>query len=170
MTHSVYIALGSNIGDRLANLQSAIRLFAPAIEPLICSAVYETPPWGYLDQASFLNQVVLATTELSPHNLLARLKKLESDLGRMKTFKNGPRVIDLDLLLYDDEVIESPPLIVPHPRIDERAFVLVPLAEISPDLIHPVLKQSFHVLLDQVDASGIHRYAPGGCPKMDLDP
>lgn len=163
MAHSVYIALGSNVGDRLENLRSAIYSFEPEITPLICSAVYETPPWGYHDQPSFLNQVLLATTNLSPQDLLAHLKKLETDLGRVKTFKNGPRVIDLDLLLYDADVIESPPLIIPHPRMDERAFVLVPLAEIAPDLIHPVLRQTIQALLDQVDTSGICWYAPADC-------
>jgi 2-amino-4-hydroxy-6-hydroxymethyldihydropteridine diphosphokinase len=167
MTHSVYIALGSNVGDRLTSLQSAVQALQPDVNPLVCSSVYDTPPWGYFDQPTFLNQVLLGATDLDPQNLLAHLKKTEVDLGRVKTFKNGPRVIDLDLLLYDDEVIDSPPLIVPHPHMQERAFVLVPLSEIAPDLIHPVLGQSMRDLLSQVDASGIYWYAPADCPPKD---
>ncbi len=137
--HVIYIGLGSNLGDRLENLQAAIAALESEVHPIECSSVYETPPWGYLDQPNFLNQVVMAETELSPEDLLSHLKGIEADLGRQETFQFGPRKIDLDIIFFDDKVIESHPITIPHPRMESRGFVLLPLADLAPNLEHPVL-------------------------------
>lgn len=160
MAHIAYIALGSNLGDRAENLAAARAGMEAGIHIVEASKVYETPPWGYEDQPVFLNQVIKGETELSPEPLLTFLKDLEGQMGRRKTVRYGPRVIDLDILFYDDLIYESPRLTVPHPRLSERAFVLVPLAEIAPDLRHPVLGVTVKQLLEQVDASGIRPYSP----------
>jgi 2-amino-4-hydroxy-6-hydroxymethyldihydropteridine diphosphokinase len=158
--HQTYLALGSNMGDRLKILKAAIRALPPAIRPLARSLIYETTPWGYTDQPDFLNQVVLAETNLSPQGLLARLKLIEANLGRRPNFRYGPRLIDLDILFYDDLVLQTPELTIPHPRLAERAFVLVPLADLAPDLRHPVLGQTVRHLLKGVDSRGVHPYNP----------
>lgn len=155
MTHDIYIALGTNIGDRIENLRAAIRSLPPHFERVRPSRIFETPPWGYADQPAFLNMAVHARTDLSPAESLARLKQAEVELGREQTFRWGPRLIDLDILFYDDLVLDSPPLVIPHPRLHERAFVLVPLADIAPGLIHPVLGKTVRGLLAEVDASSI---------------
>jgi len=155
MDHIVFLALGSNIGNRNANLKAAINSLTPQMAVKNRSSVYETPPWGFTEQAPFLNQVVMVYTYLAPEALLSHLKRLETALGRIPNFKNGPRMIDIDILFYDDLVTDTPPLVIPHPRLHERAFVLVPLAEIAPDFIHPVLGKPIHKLLDAVDRSDI---------------
>lgn len=155
MTHDIYIALGTNIGDRLANLIHALRSLPPHFERVRPSRVFETPPWGFTDQPAFLNIALHARTLLSPSESLARLKQLEVELGREPGFRWGPRLIDLDILFYDELVLDSPPLVIPHKRLHERAFVLVPLADIAPDLVHPVLGKTIRELLTEVDASGI---------------
>jgi 2-amino-4-hydroxy-6-hydroxymethyldihydropteridine diphosphokinase len=169
MSHTVFIALGTNLGDRLANLKVALAALAPQVRPDACSPVYETPPWGYSDQPRFFNQVVRAETDLAPRPLLAHLKQTETQVGRIPTFQNGPRVIDLDLLFYDDLVLESPRLAIPHPRLSGRPFVLVPLAELAPGLRHPVLGLSVKEMLARVDASEIAWVAPGGCDELDVE-
>jgi 2-amino-4-hydroxy-6-hydroxymethyldihydropteridine diphosphokinase len=158
MRHTVYIALGTNLGNRLDNLQAAIQSMPPEVIVLAKSHVYETPPWGYEDQPSFLNMVIKAETELEPEQLLQYLKGLETELGREQSFHWGPRLIDLDILFYDDLVLDSPPLIIPHPRLHERAFVLVPLMDLAPELIHPVFKKSVRELIAEVDTQGIVRF------------
>lgn len=138
MVHSLYLSLGSNLDDRLSNIQTAILLLPPKIQPTMQSAVYETEPWGYTDQPAFLNMAIKAHTTLDPFAALEYIKAIEISMGRQKTFRYGPRLIDLDILLFDDLVIDAPNLTIPHPRMAERTFVLVPLAEIAPDIIHPV--------------------------------
>jgi 2-amino-4-hydroxy-6-hydroxymethyldihydropteridine diphosphokinase len=158
MKHTVYIALGTNLGDRLVNLRAAIKAMSPELHVLAESHVYETPPWGYEDQPAFLNMVIKAKTTLEPEPLLTYLKQLEVELGREQNFRWGPRLIDLDILFYDDLTLDSPPLVIPHPRLHERAFVLVPLADIAPDLIHSVLARPVRELLAQVNTKGIERF------------
>lgn len=137
-SHKLYIGLGTNLGDRLDHLNRARQALLPEIKIMASSPVYETPPWGYLNQPAFLNQVIQAETGLSPAETLALLKRLEKELGRIPGILNGPRAIDLDLLFYDDLILDTPPLTIPHPRIIGRGFVLVPLADLAPELRHPV--------------------------------
>src|SRR5919109_408879 len=158
--HIVYLALGTNLGDRLANLKEAIAALTPQMEVKTKSQVYETPPWGYENQPKFLNQVVKVTTYLDPEPLLKHLKRLEVALGRKVSFPNGPRLIDIDLLFYDDLVLNKPSLIIPHPRLHERGFVLLPLMDIAPDLVHPVYKKSIREMAAQCDVRGIEKFAP----------
>jgi 2-amino-4-hydroxy-6-hydroxymethyldihydropteridine diphosphokinase len=155
LSHTVYIAMGTNLGDRLGNLRAAIAALAPDIQRLDESSIYETEPWGYADQPPFLNMVLRAATDLSSRDLLNRLKGIESTLGRMPSFRNGPRLIDLDILFYDDIILDTPALVIPHPRLHQRAFVLVPLAEIAPGLMHPVLGLSVAHLVETVDRRGV---------------
>lgn len=131
----VFLALGSNLGDRLVNIETArIELSTETMIKQL-SSVYETPPWGFLSQPAFLNQVLEASTSLDPYELLKYVKEIEQKMGRTKTFRNGPRVIDIDILVYGNQSIDTPDLVIPHPRMLERGFVLVPLAEIAPDLV-----------------------------------
>lgn len=158
MEHIVYLALGSNIGNRLANLKNAISNLTPQLNVKKKSPVYETPPWGFKEQAAFLNQVIMAETYLEPEALLGHLKRLETALGREPTFQNGPRLIDMDILFFDDLIIDSPPLVIPHPRLHQRAFVLVPLNDIAPDLIHSLLNIPISELLLDVDRTNVNLY------------
>jgi 2-amino-4-hydroxy-6-hydroxymethyldihydropteridine diphosphokinase len=156
--HIVYLALGSNLGDRLANLKQAITSLSPQMEVKAKSRVYETPPWGYTDQPMFLNQVIKANTYLEFEPLLKHIKRLETALGRKPSFKNGPRLIDLDILFYDDLVLDTPSLVIPHPHVHERGFVLLPLMDIAPDLVHPVNKKSVREMIASCDVSGIREF------------
>lgn len=146
------------MGNRLANLKAAINNLTPQMTVRKKSSIYETPPWGYTEQEAFLNQVVKVETYLGPEPLLRHLKRLEVVLGRVPNFQNGPRLIDIDILFFDNAVINTPPLVVPHPRLHERAFVLVPLVEIEPELIHPILQRPVGKLLDDLDRNGIKLY------------
>ena len=127
-----YIGLGSNLDDREGLLAQAVRLLhePPALLVEACSSIYETDPVGYLDQPAFLNQVIRVSTSLSPLELYAKLAETEAKLGRKREVRWGPRTIDLDLLLYGDETVDLPELTVPHPRMTERAFVLIPLQDV----------------------------------------
>lgn len=155
MVHIIYLGLGSNLGDRQANLQTAAAGLTPKVNLLRVSSVYETEPWGYRDQPAFLNQVLEGETNLHPLDLLAFLKNLEITLGRQATFLYGPRLIDIDILFYDLAVINQPGLVIPHPRLAERAFMLVPLAELAPELYHPSLGLTICKLRNQIDTSGV---------------
>lgn len=153
-----YLALGTNLGDRLANLRLALDALPPQVRVVSCSHVYETPAWGYEDQPAFLNMALKCETELAPAALLAYVKQLEADLGRKPNFRWGPRLIDIDILLYDDLVLDTPKLSIPHAQLQERAFVLVPLADLAPELVHPRLGKTVRQLLAEVDVSGIRRF------------
>ncbi|MCJ7432902.1 MAG: 2-amino-4-hydroxy-6-hydroxymethyldihydropteridine diphosphokinase [Anaerolineales bacterium] len=159
MDHIVYLALGSNLGNRLVNLKTAINSLTPQMNVKKKSHVYETPPWGFTDQPAFLNQVVMGETYEGPERLLKHLKRLETALGRIPNFQNGPRLIDIDILFYDDLVLDTASLVIPHPRLHERAFVLIPLTDIAPDLVHPVLHKPAHELLRAVTMEGVRRVA-----------
>lgn len=159
MNHIAYIALGSNVGDRLHNLSEAIVMLKDHtnISLVSSSSIYETAPVGYTEQADFLNMVVLVKTNLTAYELLDVCLKIELELGRKREIKWGPRTIDLDILLYNQENMETEKLIVPHPRMHERAFVLAPLLEITPTLSHPNMEQSFQFFLDHnSDKEGVH--------------
>ncbi len=135
--HTVFLALGSNLGDRRANLAAAVARMSPVIAVERISQLYETEPAYVTDQPPFLNAVLRGATGLSPEELLAWIKRLEPELGRRAGVRFGPRLIDIDILLYDALVLTSPALTIPHPRMAERPFVLVPLAEIASALIPP---------------------------------
>ena len=156
--HIVYLALGTNLGDRLANLKQALTSLTPQMEVKAKSQVYETPPWGFEDQPKFLNQVIKVNTYLDPEPLLKHLKRLEVALGRKESFPNGPRLIDIDILFYDDLVVNKPSLVIPHPRLHERGFVLLPLTEIAPNLVHPVTQKSVREMAEQSNTKGIEKF------------
>jgi 2-amino-4-hydroxy-6-hydroxymethyldihydropteridine diphosphokinase len=153
--HTIYLGLGSNLGDRGDNLRRAVQALAPEVTVVRESAVYETPPWGVENQPGFLNMTLKAETDLAPAALRDHVKNVERKVGRKRTFRWGPRVIDIDILLYDDLIVDTPNLVIPHPQMHKRPFVLVPLASIAPDLKHPLLGFSMQQLLEHVDASGI---------------
>ena len=150
---AVYLGLGSNLGDREDNLRRAVSLLSRRASLIALSSVYEAEPWGYASQPTFFNMACLLETSLSPQDLLELAQSVERDLGRVPSFRYGPRVIDVDILLYGDEMIETPRLQVPHPRLWQRAFALTPLAEIAPGLAHPVLGASIADLLEGVAVS-----------------
>ncbi len=134
---TVYLGLGTNLGQRMRNMRQALDLLSRRVHIEELSSIYETEPWGYLDQPRFLNAVCRGVTFLSHGELLYLAKRIETSLGRSLGFPNAPRPMDIDILFYGDLILESPDLTIPHPRLAERAFVLVPLREIAPDLIHP---------------------------------
>ncbi len=150
----MHIALGSNLGDRMANLDAAITALASAIADVERSPVYDTDPKYVTDQPRFLNMVVAGETQLEPQALLAALKGIERRLGRTAGERYGPRPIDLDILFYGDETIDRPELAVPHPRLGERAFVLRPLADIDPGKKDPRTGRSVAEMLDAVEDDG----------------
>lgn len=158
MSECVYLALGTNLGDRVENLRAALQALLPVVDIQAASPVYETPPWGYTDQPAFLNMVLQANTELLPADLLRELKRIEVELGRQPNFRYGPRLIDLDILFYGDQVVELETLGIPHPRLHERAFVLVPLADLALHLRHPLMGKTVRDLLASVERGEIRPF------------
>lgn len=140
---TVFLGLGTNLGDREANLRAALRMLRDVVRIEAVSAVYESEPVGYRAQPDFWNLVVRAMTRLEPLALLEAVRGIERALGREPSFRNAPRVMDIDLLLYDDVELDLPELTLPHPRMLERAFVLKPLAELAPDAVHPRTGRTF---------------------------
>lgn len=159
MKNNVYIALGSNMGDRLGYLGKAILYLIqhPQIEMTAVSSIYETEPVGYLDQEFFYNMVVEIRTSLQAHEVMQLCLEIEQQLGRVRTILNGPRTVDLDLIYYDDYIVEDELLTLPHPRLHDRSFVLVPLVELAPKFVHPILKLTNDELLSNISTKGIHK-------------
>ncbi|MGH2532033.1 MAG: 2-amino-4-hydroxy-6-hydroxymethyldihydropteridine diphosphokinase [Thermomicrobiales bacterium] len=139
---TAYLALGANLRNRLATLRDAVVALSRIGTVTGTSTVYETEPVGYLDQPAFLNAVVKVEIDLSPRQLLEAMLRIEADHGRTRTFRNAPRTLDLDLLLYGNVVLDEPGLTIPHPRLHERAFVLAPLVDVAGEVIHPLLQRT----------------------------
>jgi 2-amino-4-hydroxy-6-hydroxymethyldihydropteridine diphosphokinase len=155
----IYLGLGSNIGDRERNLRKAIeQLVSRDVRVLHTSRIYETEPVDFIDQAWFLNQVVEAETALFPIQLLTRIGRVERELGRVRRVPKGPRIIDIDILFYGAAVVHTPRLQIPHPRVAERRFVLAPLAELAPDLRHPVTHRSVRQMLESAPPAVVRHF------------
>jgi len=158
MAHRAYLALGTNLGNRLANLGRAIGLLGEFTRIESVSPIYETDPVGFAEQPLFLNQVVIVSTDLSPRELLRLAKDIEARMGReILPFRNGPRTIDVDILFFDDEELSEEDLTIPHPRLFERPFVLVPLSDLAPELEHPSLGKTVAELLTEAGRGGVRR-------------
>ena len=158
----IYLGFGSNLGDKVNNCLGALKELSTSAQNYVraVSSLYKTEPIGYVEQDWFINCVAELITPLSPRSLHQYLQGIEKRMGRKKTFQWGPRTIDLDILLYGTEVIEETDLTIPHPRFHERSFVLVPLAELTPNLLHPVLKKTIRELLEGIDVErGVELYA-----------
>ncbi|MHC1740310.1 MAG: 2-amino-4-hydroxy-6-hydroxymethyldihydropteridine diphosphokinase [Anaerolineaceae bacterium] len=156
---TVYLALGTNLEKRSTNLVNACSALKKFVTIKRISHIYETPPWGVTDQPKFLNQVLEVTTTLSPQKLLTEIKAIEVEMGRVLSERYGPRLIDIDILIYGCHEVDSPDLTIPHPRMAERAFVLVPLDELAADLVPPGESQlSIHEMLKKLDVRGITQY------------
>jgi 2-amino-4-hydroxy-6-hydroxymethyldihydropteridine diphosphokinase len=153
---SIFLLLGSNLGERLMILESARKHIAERVGFVsVQSSVYETEPWGVAEQPAFLNQVLKVETEHAPEEVLRIILDIEHELGRIRYERWGARVIDIDLLYYSDFVLNTARLTLPHPRLQDRRFTLVPLAEIAPDFIHPLLQKTSEVLLKICPDEGV---------------
>lgn len=154
--HKVFIGLGSNLGDKRRNINTALeKLREKGISILKISSIIETEPYGYKEQDKFLNAVCLVETDFSPHQLLKVLLDIEREMGRVRTIKWGPRNIDLDIIFYDDLIIQEENLVIPHPDAHNRIFVMGPLLEIAPDFVHPVLKKTIKEIYIELTKSNI---------------
>lgn len=152
MMNTIFLLIGGNLGDRFLNLQKASELIAETIGGIQKkSAVYETAAWGLVEQPSFLNQALQVETELSPENLLSEIHLIEEKLERKRLQKWGTRTMDIDILFYESQVIDTPNLIVPHLYLHLRRFTLVPLCELIPDFVHPVLQKTVRELLEECE-------------------
>jgi 2-amino-4-hydroxy-6-hydroxymethyldihydropteridine diphosphokinase len=147
LTESAYIGAGTNLGNRKANLIFALNSLAKMAHVSKTSSYYETAPVGFWDQPWFLNQVFELKTRLTPLELLSVCMEIEKSCGRVRTFQNAPRILDLDILLYGNKIVNRDNLIIPHPRLAERRFALAPLVQIAPDIIHPIMQKSMRSLL-----------------------
>jgi len=145
-----YLGLGSNLGEREENLCQALALLSPKVNLEKMSSIYETKPVGYKEQPLFLNLVCRIATDVPPDQLLYFAKDIETKMGRVPSLPNAPRTIDIDILFYDNKIMETQNLTIPHPRLKDRAFVLIPLAEIAPGLVHPKLNKSIAQLANAV--------------------
>lgn len=146
--HHVFLALGSNIEDRKQHIETAIALLREKVQGITVAPMYETKPRYFEDQPNFLNTVLSGFTDLEPRELLHFTQAVQKEVGRVERFCNGPREIDIDILFYDDAVYKDEELEIPHPRLQERDFVLQPFSDIDPDFSHPVLKKTVRELLD----------------------
>jgi 2-amino-4-hydroxy-6-hydroxymethyldihydropteridine diphosphokinase len=155
--HRVYLALGSNLGERDANLRAALAALQPYVQIQRVSSIYDTAPQHVTDQPRFHNAMCAGRTRLDPLGVLRLAKRIELELGRVPGARFGPRLIDIDVLLYDDVVIDTPELTLPHPRMAERGFVLIPLAEIAPDLRHPTLHADISTLAASLPDMDVRR-------------
>ncbi|MDP2659661.1 MAG: 2-amino-4-hydroxy-6-hydroxymethyldihydropteridine diphosphokinase [Dehalococcoidia bacterium] len=151
----VLLGLGSNLGDREGNIREALARLGAVMVFEKVSSFYETDPVGYLDQPSFINIVCLGSAELSPMGMLDLVKAIEEQMGREPNFRNGPRLIDIDILSYGDTVLDTEELTIPHPRLAERSFVLAPLSEIGPDWRHPTLAKTASEMAGEVGSRGV---------------
>jgi 2-amino-4-hydroxy-6-hydroxymethyldihydropteridine diphosphokinase len=149
---TVYLGLGSNLGNRARNIYAALRRLSSHVHLEQISSLYETEPVGVTDQPWFLNLVCAGLTDLPAHDLLHAVKRIERELGRRDGVRFGPRLIDIDILFYDNQVLATEHLELPHPRLHERGFVLIPLGELAPNLVHPVLKTTVRELLENAAA------------------
>ncbi len=154
----VLLSLGTNLGDRAANLRAAIQALSPWVQVLARAPIYETAPWGYSNQPPYLNTALVGLTHLPPFQLLQRLKRIEMRLGRQTTFRYGPRVIDLDIVFYDDLHLEAPFLCLPHPRMHQRAFVLVPACDVAPHWQPPLLHKTVQDLSAEIPSQEVQMF------------
>jgi 2-amino-4-hydroxy-6-hydroxymethyldihydropteridine diphosphokinase len=151
----IFLLLGANLGDRVQTLNRAVDLIVKRIGPLTQqSSLYETAPWGVTDQPAYLNQVLAVDTKLEPQELLDQTQAIEQELGRVRFEKWGARVIDIDILFYGQQILQTETLTIPHPYLHVRRFTLVPMAEIAPDFVHPVCQKTILELLNECKDEG----------------